>query len=77
VRDSYVGGPVISVIYLTTSAGLNGLVRISSAKDASEAPIAVYFGNILCTHMDVQCHPVSLGFIPFNWELRRGEAMAY
>ncbi|MCX6180398.1 MAG: transglutaminase family protein [Bacteroidetes bacterium] len=74
--EAYINGHWI-VFDPTKLAGLNGLVRVSRAKDASEAPIAIYFGDIACTFMDVQCHPVSTEFVPFNWEHRRSEALSY
>ncbi len=74
--EAYLNGHWI-IFDPTKLAGLNGLVKIASAMDASEAPIAIYFGDISCTHMDVQCHPVSPDFTPFNWDLRRGGAISY
>ena len=61
----------------TRLAGLNGMVKISNGKDASEAPIATFYGEILCTHMDVQCHPDSSDFKTFDWENRSENAIAY
>jgi transglutaminase-like putative cysteine protease len=74
--EAYINGYWI-IFDPTKLAPLNGMVRIANSKDASEAPIAIYFGDISCTHMDVQCHSVSPDFTPFNWELRRGEAISY
>ncbi len=74
--EAYINGHWI-VFDPTKLAPLNGLVKISNGKDASEVAVASYFGEIYCTNMDVQCHPLSDEFVPFNWENRRGEAISY
>jgi transglutaminase-like putative cysteine protease len=74
--EAYIGGHWI-IFDPTKLAALNGLVKIANGKDASEAAVASYFGDIKCTQMDIQCHPVSTDFIPFDWETRRGEALSY
>jgi hypothetical protein len=74
--EAYINGQWI-VFDPTKLASLNGLVKISNGKDASEAPIASYYGEIYCTKMDVQCTALSDEFEPFHWENRRGEAISY
>lgn len=74
--EAYIGGHWI-IFDPTKLAGLNGLVKIANGKDASEVAVASYFGAIRCTKMDIQCHPVSTDFIPFDWQIRRGEAISY
>jgi transglutaminase-like putative cysteine protease len=74
--EAYIGGHWI-IFDPTKLAGLNGLVKIANGKDASEVAVASYFGDIKCTQMDIQCHPISTDFIPFGWETRRGEALSY
>lgn len=74
--EAYVGGHWI-IFDPTKLAGLNGLVKIANGLDASEVAVASYFGDISCTHMDIQCHPVSADFVLFDWEFRREEALSY
>ncbi len=74
--ESYIGGYWI-IFDPTKLAALNGLVKIANGKDASEVAVASYFGAIRCTKMDIQCHPISTDFIPFDWQTRRGEALSY
>lgn len=74
--EAYIGGYWI-IFDPTKLAALNGLVKIANGKDASEVAVASYFGAIRCTKMDIQCHPISTDFIPFDWQTRRGEALSY
>jgi transglutaminase-like putative cysteine protease len=74
--EAYINGHWI-IFDPTKLAPLNGLVKISNGKDASEAPIASYFGEIYCTKMDVRCTALLDEFVPFNWENRRVEAISY
>ncbi|WP_395050439.1 transglutaminase family protein [Flavobacterium sp.] len=74
--EAYIGGHWI-IFDPTKLAGLNGLVKIANGKDASEAAVASYFGDIICTHMDIQCHPVSIDFMLFDWKIRREKAFSY
>lgn len=74
--EAYIGGHWI-IFDPTKLAGLNGLVKIANGLDASEVAVASYFGDILCTYMDIQCHPVSDEFMLFDWELRKEEALSY
>ena len=74
--EAYIGGYWI-IFDPTKLAALNGLVKIANGKDASEVAVARYFGAIRCTKMDIQCHPISTDFIPFDWQTRRGEALSY
>lgn len=74
--EAYINGHWI-IVDPTRLASLNGLVKISNGKDASEAPIASYYGEIYCTHIDVQCKALSPNFIPFDWKNRTEEAISY
>lgn len=47
-----------------------GLVKIATARDASEIPVASYYGDAACTFMDVQCFHgflLILHFHTLNW----------
>lgn len=72
--EAYINGHWV-VFDATKLGDLNGLVKISNGKDASESALASYFGDIYCSHMDVQCHPISADFIPFDWNFRREEVL--
>lgn len=74
--EAYIGGHWI-IFDPTKLAPLNGLVKIANGKDASEAAVASYFGDIICTQMDIQCHPISDDFVLNNWKYRRDEAISY
>ena len=74
--EAYIGGHWI-IFDPTKLAGLNGLVKIANGKDASEAAVASYFGDIICTLMDVQCHPLSDDFEMYDWKIRREKAFSY
>ncbi|MEN9909447.1 MAG: hypothetical protein RLZZ540_2596 [Bacteroidota bacterium] len=52
----------------TKLSDANGLVKIANGKDASEVAVASFFGEVNCTFMKVDCHPVSADFIPFDKE---------
>ncbi len=53
----------------TNLAPLNGLVRISCGRDASDAAVASLFGNLQGTGISVNCESLNDGFTP----LRRQE----
>ena len=42
----------------TNLANTDALVKIANAKDASEVPVLSFFGEINCTYMEVECHPI-------------------
>jgi transglutaminase-like putative cysteine protease len=74
--EAYIGGYWI-IFDPTKLAPLNGLVKIANGKDASETAVASYFGDIICTQMDIQCHPLSDNFVSNDWKNRREEAISY
>ncbi len=74
--EAYIGGHWI-IFDPTKLAPLNGLVKIANGKDASEAAVASYFGDIICTQMDIQCQPLSDDFVSNDWKNRREEAISY
>lgn len=74
--EAYIGGHWI-IFDPTKLAPLNSLVKIANGKDASEAAVASYFGDIICTSMDIQCHPLSDDFVSYDWKNRREEAISY
>ncbi|MEO8255021.1 MAG: transglutaminase family protein [Flavobacterium sp.] len=72
--EAYVGGKWL--FFDPTKLSIpNGLVKIATAKDASEAAVASFFGEINCTFMKIDCHPVASDFIPFD--KNKNEAISY
>ena len=55
----------------------NGIVKIANGKDASEVAVASYFGEVKCTFMKVDCHPINSDFIPFDVVSDREEVISY
>lgn len=74
--EAYINGYWI-IFDPTKLAGLNGLVKIANGKDASESAVVSYFGDIICTQIDVQCCPFSDDFVSFDWGFRREKAISY
>ncbi|MEY5049505.1 MAG: hypothetical protein RLZZ175_2864 [Bacteroidota bacterium] len=52
--EAYIAGEWI-VFDPTKLAPLNGLVKIANGKDATEAPVASFYGNTYCTLMNIEC----------------------
>jgi len=73
--EAYLGGHWIffDSTKLSHSAGL---VKIATARDASEIPVASYYGNAVCTFMDVQCSPIPVDFKSLYTEFGE-EAISY
>nr|WP_288834642.1 transglutaminase family protein [uncultured Flavobacterium sp.] len=65
--EAYVGGKWLFFDPTKLSVS-NGLVKIANGKDASEVAVASFFGEVNCTFMKIECHPVSTDFIPFDKE---------
>lgn len=59
--EAYIAGEWI-VFDPTKLAPLNGLVKIANGKDATEAPVASFYGNTYCTQMNIECIAIK----PFN-----------
>jgi transglutaminase-like putative cysteine protease len=74
--EAYIGGNWI-FFDPTKMVALNGFVKIANAKDASEAAVASFFGNINCTYMNVQCNAANIPFTPFIAATDRLEALSY
>lgn len=72
--EAYVGGKWLFFDPTKLSVA-NGLVKIANGKDASEVAVASFFGEVNCTYMKIECHPVSADFIPFDNE--GNEAVSY
>lgn len=52
--EAYIGGLWI-LFDPTRLSAENSRVKIADSKDASEAAVAVFYGNTYCTYMNVQC----------------------
>ncbi|MEO5893281.1 MAG: transglutaminase family protein [Ferruginibacter sp.] len=62
--EAYIGGQWI-FFDPTKLVPLNGLVKIANSKDAADAAVASFFGNINCTYINVQCATADEDFTPF------------
>ena len=62
--EAYIGGKWI-VFDPTRLSPLNGFVKIANGKDATEIPVASFYGNTNCTYMDIRCEVLETGFEPF------------
>jgi transglutaminase-like putative cysteine protease len=72
--EAYVGGKWL--FFDPTQLSIpNGLVKIANAKDASEVAVASFFGEVNCTFMKIECHPVTTDFIPLD--TKENEAVSY
>ncbi|MGM8362569.1 transglutaminase-like domain-containing protein [Flavobacterium sp. ARAG 55.4] len=71
--EAYVGGKWL--FFDPTQLSIpNGLVKIADAKDASEVAVASFFGEVNCTFMKIECHPLSV-FIPMD--AKKNKAISY
>ena len=57
-------------------AGIGFSLKIATARDASEIPVASYYGDAVCTFMDVQCYPIPADFT-FSCSKFDEEAISY
>ncbi len=64
--EAYIEGEWI-VFDPTKLAPLNGLVKIANGKDATEAPVASFYGNTYCTQMNIECIAIEL-FNEIVWD---------
>lgn len=72
--EAYVGGKWL--FFDPTQLSIpNGLVKIANAKDASEVAVTSFFGEVNCTFMKIECHPVTTDFIPLK--PKENEAVSY
>ena len=74
--EAFIGGQWI-FFDPTKSVPVNGLVKIANGKDATEAPVASFFGNTNCTYINVQCNIAEPGFKPFAPAAGKTEAICY
>lgn len=65
--EAYLGGKWI-IFDPTKLVPLNGLVKISTGRDATDAPVASIFGNIQPTRMKVFCKYLGDDFVPHFYE---------
>lgn len=72
--EAYVGGKWLFFDPTQLSVA-NGLVKIANGKDASEVAVASFFGEVNCTFMKIECHPVATDFIPFD--KKENKAISY
>jgi len=61
----------------TNLVPINGLVKISHSKDASESAVASFFGNTYCTYLNVKCETTETNFIPIYYSSDSDELISY
>ncbi|WP_256012823.1 transglutaminase-like domain-containing protein [Desertivirga xinjiangensis] len=64
--EAYLGGQWI-IFDPTRLAPLNGMVKIASGRDAADAAIANFFGNISCGSIKVDCQLAEGNFEPVHY----------
>jgi transglutaminase-like putative cysteine protease len=74
--EAYIGGEWI-FFDATKLVPINGLVKIANSKDAAEAAVASFFGNAICTYMNIQCNAADPGFSPYFPVAGQMEGISY
>lgn len=74
--EAYLGGQWI-IFDPTRLAPLNGLVKIASGRDAADAAIANFFGNISCGRIKVDCQLAEENFEPLHYTGENINGLAY
>ncbi|MDB5013171.1 MAG: transglutaminase [Daejeonella sp.] len=64
--EAYLGGKWI-IFDATKLVPLNGLVKISTGRDATDAPVASIFGNVQSTLMKINSECLEENFIPYQY----------
>lgn len=73
--EAYIGGEWI-FFDPTKLVPVNGLVKIANGRDAADAAVASFFGNSICTKMNVQCNAAE-NFIPYIQVPGKLEGLSY
>ncbi|MES2431031.1 MAG: transglutaminase family protein [Bacteroidota bacterium] len=73
--EAYLGNQWI-IFDPTKMVPINGLVKIANGKDAAEVAVGNFFGNTICTYMNVQS-TTSGNFIPYKSEGNVIQAISY
>lgn len=74
--EAYIGGNWI-LFDPTKLAPLNGLVKIATGRDAADAAVATFFGNVRCQSLRVECDTMEQGFVPYNYNNSILEGLSY
>lgn len=74
--EAYIGGNWI-LFDPTKLAPLNGLVKIATGRDAADAAVATFFGNVRCQYLRVECDTIEQGFVPYNYNMNILEGLSY
>lgn len=65
--EAYLGNRWV-IFDATKLVPLNGLVKISTGRDATDAPVASIFGNVQSTVMKINCECLDENFIPYRYD---------
>jgi transglutaminase-like putative cysteine protease len=74
--EAYIGGNWI-LFDPTKLAPVNGLVKIATGRDAADAAVATFFGNVRCSRLNVECDTTDSGFVPLNYSTEKLEGVSY
>ncbi len=74
--EAYIGGHWI-LFDPTRLAPLNGLVKIATGRDAADAAVATFFGNVRCNYINVECDTLEQGFVPYYYNNEKLEGLSY
>ena len=74
--EAFIGGQWM-FFDATKLVPVNGLVKIANSKDAAEAAVASYFGQSVCTYMNIQCDAAETTFIPYILVTGKMEGLSY
>lgn len=74
--EAYIGGNWI-FFDPTRLVPANGLVKIANSRDAADAAVANFFGNVNCTYVNVQCFAAEEEMMSFEPEDGGLQALSY
>lgn len=65
--EAFLGGKWV-LFDATKLVPLNGLVKISTGRDAADSPVASIFGDVMLTAINVNCDCQENDFVPFYYQ---------
>ncbi len=74
--EAYIGGHWI-IFDATKLAPLNGLIKIATGRDAADAAISNFFGNVTCGNIQVNCELADDNFYPIYYSGYEDKGISY
>ncbi len=74
--EAYIGGNWI-IFDATRLAPLNGMIKIANGRDAADAAVATFFGNVRCNYVHVECDTIETNFDPFFYNNAKLQGLSY